>query len=99
MAQYTIRPGVAAVAAIHCEGQHVRTAIFLGPDRLDPHAGDKARVSWEFASAPAASPRDGIPVPVLAAVHRHFGTVFALPVERREAYLRSLPSGGITVEA
>jgi hypothetical protein len=31
-----------------------------------------------------------LPIPVRAAVNKHFGTMFALPLERRGAYIKSL---------
>lgn len=38
-----------------------------------------------------------LPVQVQAAVNRHFATIFSLPVERREEYIRSFQP--LTVEA
>jgi hypothetical protein len=33
--------------------------------------------------------KDALPIPVLAAVNRQFGTIFALPLNRRQAFINN----------
>lgn len=83
MSKFTILPGnIAAVVHVkmHYDGSipgyREATYIFMADNKLPENAA-------------LSPPFESLPLEVRAAVNKHFGTVFALPVERRGAYLRS----------
>ena len=79
-----LKPGIAAFVTIF-DGYE---AVYMGPD---PCSGpDDIRVEWYDAASGERLARNDVPYEARHLVHTHFARVFALPVEEREAYLRSL---------
>lgn len=81
--KYTIKPGIAALVDVHCDefperfGERKQSYIFMAEGKpVEKGVGDTVAFSE-------------LPIPVQAQINRHFGTVFALPVERRAEYLRN----------
>ncbi len=76
---YTIKPGnIAAVCNVMHDGKE-QSFIYMAPNRIpvtSPHESTE-----EF---------NALPLAVRASVNKHFGTIFALPVDRRGEYLKSL---------
>jgi hypothetical protein len=90
MKAYTIKPGnIAAYCTV------------IGPDGIE----------WDYCylsecKQPEGTPRterlmpfSELPHKVRAAVNRHFGTMFSLPIERREPYLKQCVPWEVTTEA
>lgn len=82
--KYTIKPGIAALVHVECElfperyGSRSSAFIFMAEGKpVERGCGDPI----EF---------DALPLEVRAAINRHFGTVFALPIEARGRYLDNL---------
>lgn len=90
--RYEIKPGIAAHVEVHCEafpmnyGYRRSAFIFMAEGKL-PEKGIADPVKW-----------GDLPMQVQAAINKHFGTVFALPVERRGEYLASFKDNPIVVE-
>lgn len=83
---YTITPGnIAAVCHVQADGSTVQDCILLNEGKQPvvflPGNGD-GHAQREAAAFLA------LPLKVRAEVNKHFGTVFALPIEKRGAYLK-----------
>lgn len=96
MTIYTIKLGIAALVAIRQEDQSTLAATYMGPDPL-PIQGAQARVTWEDARSSRPVNSATLPQVLVAAVNRHFGNVFSIPVSQRQAYLDGM-GGEFTVE-
>lgn len=82
--KYTIHCGIAALVHVECEafplryGERKSAFIYMAEGKpIEKGIGDPIR--W-----------DDLPLRVKAAINKHFGTVFALPIERRGEYLENL---------
>lgn len=84
--RYTLKPGsIACMLHITPEGGAEQNCIFAAEGK-QPRIfinGRQDNDAQELAAFMA------LPLSVRAAANRHFGTVFALPVERRSNYLKS----------
>lgn len=75
--KYTLKPGaIASVLFVVPEEGRTLDCIYLAENQVVQ--------IWPNQTV------EILPVPVRAAVNKHFGTMFSLPLNRREAYLRSL---------
>jgi hypothetical protein len=74
---YTLKPGhIASILYVTQEGGKTRDCIFI--------AENLAVMVWPNETV------EIFPTPVRAAINKHFGTMFSLPLERRGDYLKSL---------
>lgn len=82
--KYKIIPGIAALVHVECElfpmnyGRERTSFIFLADGKpVEKGVGDPV----EF---------NDLPLKVRAEINKHFGTVFALPIEARGRYLKDI---------
>ena len=82
--KYTIKPGITSVVDVHCDafplrfGARVETYIYMD--------GGKP-----VEQAPCGTlPFEQLPLKVRAAINRHFGTVFSLPLMARIEYMKNV---------
>lgn len=79
--KYTIIPGIAALVHVECEafperyGRRRSDFVFLAEGKL-PVAGVTDPIKW-----------GDLPLKVQAEINKHFGTVFAMPIEARGKYM------------
>ena len=94
MNSYLLTPGnIAAVLHVTAPDGKVTDCMYMGPENLTRDSGIAQRVVIDVRDTPLE--RSGLPLKVRAAVNRHFGTIFALPVENRGAWLRECLSWSV----
>lgn len=84
--KYTIQPGIAALQRITPEGEPPYSAVYLGPELLDPNDKTIYKVEYSLSTPPE----------VKAVVNRNFGMLFSVPVGRRQSIIDNMVP--VTVE-
>lgn len=89
--KYKIIPGIAALVAVECEAfplryGHRRSDFIFLAEGKQPVAGMGDPIKW-----------GDLPHKVQSEINKHFATVFALPVERRGEYLKSIQPWDVEV--
>lgn len=90
--EYTIKPSLAAIIVVYADslpltyGENSTTFIYVADGKpLEKGIGCSIEIN-------------DLPLKVRAAIHKHFGTVFTLPIGQRADYLKSFDNNPIVVE-